>query len=163
MNNKVPIKSITFEWKEGRTEKKGLHNLPIVCHSFCEANNILKEWSKEAPKQGYDKISYIVEWADGKTYKGRYDLHHYSQRQENPSGEIDLADATISHLNFIAGRVTGLLLQQRMKVKKIFDELEEEAKILLNNYCFDDLCSVINENDCRKSNGQWKDGKCIVK
>lgn len=131
----VPVESITFHWKEGVTRQK----FPLVVHSFSEANALLKNWAKDAPMKGYDKVSYTVQWANGDTYTGRFDLHNIKRRQETPSGRIDLGEAIQTHLKFVAGRVSGELKERREAIIRRFPEYikrELEAVKMLDTLSF---------------------------
>lgn len=65
-----------------------------------QADAVLLQWSKTAPKTGgYDKCDFKVEYADGETYEGRYDLKHHSI--ETP----DLGE----HIRSFVGCVAGIV------------------------------------------------------
>jgi len=73
----VPVKSITITRAEGPSDQCG-H--PQTVSSFAEASTVLVRNSHAAPKGGgYDKHDFRVEWENGDTYEGRYDLKHYSE------------------------------------------------------------------------------------
>ena len=65
------IKSITITRAEGLIKECGR---PFTANSFIEAQLVLAKWGLTAPKEGYDKVDFIVEWEDGETYSGRYDM-----------------------------------------------------------------------------------------
>jgi hypothetical protein len=76
---RVPVVSVFLERAEGPTE---------LCRSWDftslhQADMQLRRNTPTAPKGGgYDKHDFVVIWADGQTYKGRYDL---SGDEHNPS------------------------------------------------------------------------------
>jgi hypothetical protein len=87
---KVPVSKVVFEWSESAWGDD-----PMEFPAIEDANAQLKIWAEHAPKGGetYDKTKFHITWANGDTYRnGRYDLHHISEKQENPSGKIDLGD-----------------------------------------------------------------------
>ncbi len=60
---------------------------------FCKAQIVFNKWSHTAPKEedgGYDKCDFEVEWAEGATYRGRYDLVS--------SGRDDSGDTLQDHI-----------------------------------------------------------------
>ena len=62
------------------------------------ADSTLKDWSETAPKEGgYDKTDFTIVYDDGETYKGRYDLKHWTV--EYP----DLAKHVYHFVGFHAG------------------------------------------------------------
>jgi len=93
---KIKVKAITFTYKEGYTYQSDA--LPLTVPTFKQANALLQTWSGTAPKNGaYDKTDFVVEWENGQTYKGTYDLKHWEV--ETP----DLAKHMTSYLSFLAG------------------------------------------------------------
>lgn len=80
---KTPVAKVTIERVEGLIHeciKKEFEGITAL-HA---ADMTLMEWSMTAPDNGgYDKCDFKVEWADGRTYSGRYDLVHYTV--ESPS------------------------------------------------------------------------------
>lgn len=66
---------------------------------FGKADELLCEWSRTAPRDGgYHKCSFKVEYTDGETYEGRYDLK---------AGEgVSIGAHMESHLKRVAGRAT---------------------------------------------------------
>ena len=75
---KVAAVKITLDRAEGLVSECGIEIAegPKVWDA---ADEILFRWSKTAPKTGgYDKCDFKVEYADGETYEGRYDLKHHS-------------------------------------------------------------------------------------
>jgi len=70
---KVPVQSVTIQRAEGMV---GLDDFDLrTFPSFSLANIRLMEWAATAPREGgYDKVDFTVQWLDGETYKGRFDL-----------------------------------------------------------------------------------------
>lgn len=65
--------------------------------TWAEATGVLWYWSHDVPKGGcYDKCDFVVTWADGKTYEGRFDLHHGER--------LTLQDHVLGFLAVYAGR-----------------------------------------------------------
>lgn len=97
---KIPAESITLNRAEGRTsELVG----PKTVHGGADsvwdrANALLRSWSQSAPKDGsYHKTDFVVTYADGETYEGRYDLVHFTV--ERP----DIADHMRAFVMLMAG------------------------------------------------------------
>lgn len=66
---------ITIERYEGRSHECGKPQTFEGETCWKQANAMLGAWSRTAPKTGgYDKCGFTVEWEDGETYEGRYDL-----------------------------------------------------------------------------------------
>src|SRR6266853_2565243 len=92
---KIPVKSIWIRRAEGPKNDLGARTVT----SFEAADAQLKRWARSAPKRGggYDKTDFRIEWADGETYEGRYDLTGEDVSKHN------LLGAHIQHfLNFHA-------------------------------------------------------------
>jgi hypothetical protein len=69
---RIPVKIILLNRAEGPVRDVGNR----VARSFKAADEFLRQWAHTAPKKGggYDKTDFKVEWEDGETYQGRYDL-----------------------------------------------------------------------------------------
>jgi hypothetical protein len=66
--------------------------------SYADADAVLRRWSDTAPATGgYNKCDFKIEWPDGQTYEGRYDLVHW--RIALP----DLAEHVRGFVNYLAG------------------------------------------------------------
>lgn len=83
--NKAPVKSITFNWKEGIEE-----DLPLTVNSWQAANKQLKQWAAVAPDNGcYDKTDFTVVWdavdqaGEDYSYHGRFDLERRHAAQNH--------------------------------------------------------------------------------
>ena len=77
----VPVSSIELERLEGLTAEC----LTVTVPDFAKANATLREWSHTAPKgrrAGYHKCAFVVTFADGETYSGRFDLTDEPERLE---------------------------------------------------------------------------------
>jgi hypothetical protein len=73
---KIPALKITLIRREGtvREVNEGLAVL-LGADVFGQADLALCGWSRTVPREGgYHKCSFVVEYADGETYEGRYDL-----------------------------------------------------------------------------------------
>lgn len=80
---KIQLKQVTITRAEGPSSDCGR---PGVYKSFTEANGRLRRISETAPKTGgYDKTDVVVEWEDGQTYTGRWDVKHHSQKDADLS------------------------------------------------------------------------------
>lgn len=98
---KVAAVSILLNRAEGPTAECGevLLTATRSASAWDRASAMLRAWSHTAPKKGggYDKCDFTVTFADGETYKGRYDLHH--MEVEMP----DLAKHLRGELEFYTG------------------------------------------------------------
>lgn len=77
----IPVTSIELERLEGLTAEC----LTVTVPNFSRANATLREWSRTAPKgprSGYHKCAFVVTFADGETYSGRFDLTDEPERLE---------------------------------------------------------------------------------
>lgn len=109
MAEKIKATSITLDRAEGLHEEVG----PVVVVGtrrsgsvWKRANRILSCWATTAPKGGgYDKVDFKVEYVDGESYEGRYDMHH----QE----DADLAGHIGGFMQFEAGRLKPPHLTQK--------------------------------------------------
>jgi hypothetical protein len=93
---KIPVKSVWLNRAEGPIRETGARTVD----SLSAADAQLKRWAHSAPKKGggYDKTDFRIEWADGETYEGRYDL------QREDEGKSNLLGSHVQHyLNFHAG------------------------------------------------------------
>lgn len=93
---KIPVKKIWLNRAEGPTKETGQRHFA----SFEAADAQLALWAHTAPKKGhgYNKVDFKIEWADGETYQGRYDLSKDDEIRHN------LLGSHIQHyLNFHAG------------------------------------------------------------
>lgn len=71
---KSPVKSITLTRAEGLEHECGK---PVTVSTWDAASATLSGWAWTAPKDGgYDKCLFTVEWANGETYQGRFDLEY---------------------------------------------------------------------------------------
>ena len=73
---KINVKSIILTRAEGPAAEC---DKPQTVTNWSEADKVLEQWSKTAPKdcKTYDKCDFIINYEDGETYKGRYDLKHW--------------------------------------------------------------------------------------
>jgi hypothetical protein len=153
---KTPVKYIIFTFKEGTKNEK--YPYPYVTTSFCHADEVLTEWSKDAPKGGaYDKVYFDVEWMDGSKYEGRFDLHHFSEKQETSSGRISLSE-------HIQDFVKGAEIVTEPEIKEVY----LSVKAMLDKRCIDDKCSsktLTAIRECEEKGGSWdfSNNACKVK
>ena len=97
----VNIKKIELERLEGPISSC----TSVECKTFTEANWMLYVWSASAPKDfGYDKYRFSIEWEDGETYTGRYDLVHYSRRTDEGTGKPDLVAHIMGFIDWVINR-----------------------------------------------------------
>ncbi len=67
----VPVARIVLTRAEGRAYEC----VTVPCATFKATDTLLRRWARTAPATGgYDKCDFRVEWADGETYNGRFDL-----------------------------------------------------------------------------------------
>lgn len=94
-SKKIRVKKIVITRGEGPIEEAGKS---VTALNFAAANEALFRMSATAPKSGgYDKTDFVITFADGQTYKGRYDLKHYLC--ESP----DLSAQVVAYIRFNAG------------------------------------------------------------
>ena len=121
---KVKVREVNILWSEGHHD----HTLgPLSFPSLAMASARMAGWSLEASKVGYDKTAFMVGWADGTEYAGRYDLHHSSERQDNPNGRVDLADHIRAHMTFYGGVHRPQRLTESEYAALIGDEAKQKA------------------------------------
>jgi hypothetical protein len=94
--DRIPVVSVWLNRAEGPTRETGQRTVK----SLSEADDVIHRWATSAPLhgQGYDKTDFRVEWADGETYEGRFDMDQNHQVIRNPLGE-QMQD----HLLFLSG------------------------------------------------------------
>lgn len=72
--SKSPVNFITLARAEGLEHECGK---PVTVSTWDAASATLSGWAWSAPKDGgYDKCLFKVEWANGETYQGRFDLQY---------------------------------------------------------------------------------------
>jgi hypothetical protein len=105
--SKIPVKEITITRLEGPSIECDIGH---KAHSFEEANKIIKQMSKSAPREkegGYDKVRFSVVFEDNpnyeqeKIYTGRIDMMHYTV--EKNSREQNIEQHIHDHLSFYNG------------------------------------------------------------
>lgn len=80
---KIPVKTIWIRRAEGPTQD--LSSSTIT--SFEAADSILRKMAHTAPSDGsYNKTDFKIEWQDGETYEGRYDLKRQDESRANLLG-----------------------------------------------------------------------------
>jgi len=93
--HKIRVKVIAFLFKEG---ERG-NECPLAFLQLADADAQIRQWAARAPDDGaYDKLDYVVVFADGQTYMGRFDI------QRRHVMLADLAKEMRDYLEFCAGR-----------------------------------------------------------
>lgn len=75
----APVLSVTITRAEGFFDE--LKTIAFFgSYALGEARAELRRWALTAPEQGsgYDKCDFEVRWANGRCYRGRYDLQRHS-------------------------------------------------------------------------------------
>jgi hypothetical protein len=129
---KIPVKRIWLRRVEGRTEDLGQRTVT----SFQAADDQLAHWAQTAPKGSAHKTDFQVEWADGQTYTGTYEL------SREDTTKLNILGSQIQHyLAFHA----GIFCPQKMSREQYEDYLNRagegegsekraEALAFLQNY-----------------------------
>lgn len=133
--NKVPVKSITFLYKEGKETLSGL--MPLVTRTYSTANDMMRIWANDAPKDGScDKTDFVVLWEDGSEYSGTYPLMHPESTQQ----PVDLAEHVRSNLAFNAGqdRPTHISAEEYEAYIKQHPDAQRDALSALERWSFED-------------------------
>lgn len=110
-----------------------------------EADSVLYRWSITAPKQGYDKCDFQIEFDDGAVYNGRFDLKHCDI--EIP----DLSRHVSSHVKFFTGKhCPHWMDEEKYKsiIKNTSSNTINEYTTLLNNYHLGER--LVEEEKCQK-------------
>lgn len=137
------ITKVEITWSENGLYQRLYNGLepsnPPSFGTLEKANSLLRRMSYEASDLGYDKTGFRITWEDGHTYEGRYDLHRYDQKQENPNGFCDLADHVRAFVKFHTGDhcphwMTQEKYEQVLKFYKHSDEFRQSCRDFLANY-----------------------------
>jgi len=76
---KTAVTKVTLQRDEGRVGVDDFQ--PHTFPSLAQADLCLMCWARTAPENGgYHKVGFTVHWADGETYKGRFDLQRVHLR-----------------------------------------------------------------------------------
>lgn len=96
MSDRIPVVRVWLNRAEGPTREIGQRTVS----SLADADSILHKWATSAPKedQGYNKVDFRVEWADGNTYQGRFDMD-----QGHIKGTNLLGSQIQDHFLFLSG------------------------------------------------------------
>lgn len=96
---KIKVASVQILWAEGYAGQV-LGDAPQTFRSLHKANLLLRRMAAAIPEdmQGCDKTDFIVTWADGQDYKGRYDLKRKDKAWANIGRHI------LEGLQFITGQ-----------------------------------------------------------
>jgi hypothetical protein len=113
---RIPVTRIWLHRAEGPTKDVGERTVT----SYEAADSQLRKWARTAPKEGrgYDKTDFQVEWADGETYEGRYDLKHDDTTKGNLIG---------SHIQHFVAFHAGIFCPEHMTRKDYEAYLEREG------------------------------------
>lgn len=91
---KIPVKKIWLRRVEGRTQDLGQRTVT----SFKAADEQLARWAQTAPEKSVHKTDFQVQWTDGETYTGTYEL------QRADATRLNILGSHIQHyLAFHAG------------------------------------------------------------
>lgn len=93
---KIKVKRITVQCAEGPS---------YLCHlktasNFEEANSLLRAISNDGPDLGYYKTDFVIEFENGDTYEGRFDVYRWDNPDKEP---IDLQGHVRRFVQFYAG------------------------------------------------------------
>lgn len=107
---KIAVFQITINRATGPIrELKG----PRTATSFQEANRILATWAPSVPPKAYDKVDFKVDWQDGRSYTGRYDLVREDASRADLGG----------HIREVASFYAGLRRPSEMKPEDYEDQV----------------------------------------
>lgn len=134
--SKIKIKTITFRWSESPEIK-----VNTTVKTFKEANYLIHKAALSMPENsGYRKTGFIIEWEDGRKYKGRIDIEKEHLKKNNPLGE---------HVKFFYEFLAGIKKpdnwtwdEHKRILKTIYyvdDQCMEEVKQFLETYALDDI------------------------
>lgn len=128
----VAVKTVIIERAEGLVEEC-IKRAFTGNNAFEQANQELLRWSETAPKDGcYNKCDFWVEWEDNQTYKGRYDLTHWTEEIPN------LGEHMRDYLEFHAGtHCPDWLQNDRARYEAIVNEdldRKQNCAEFLNTY-----------------------------
>ena len=72
---KAAIKEVWLNRAEGPVEECGEVTVAGGLHVVDEVLSVLRDWGRTAPEDGgYDKTDFRVEWDNGESYEGRFDM-----------------------------------------------------------------------------------------
>lgn len=120
VNPIVRIQSIQIMRGEGNGREDPMLGKWQTFTSIKDADRRLREISNTAPRSGgYDKTDVIVTLDDGSTFKGKFDVKHFSQ----PNADLSIAQHIREELMFSAGKTErgaqwvkeGLIKPDRVK------------------------------------------------
>lgn len=126
---KASVLSITLERAEGPIAECGQSK---VVSSFDHADAVLWGWAATAPKRGggYDKCDFLVNFSNGDTYQGRFDLQYEDRFKRRL-----LQDQISHHLAFMAGtgKPSHMTEEDYVDFLAHAQEFRAEAMALLEN------------------------------
>jgi hypothetical protein len=94
------VEAITWHWNEGIQYFDHEDNRL----SLDEADRYLRKVACDhSPGGGYSKVKFTAHFADGKTYGGRFDVHHIAEEQETYTGRLSFLDHMRGYLLFMFG------------------------------------------------------------
>jgi len=127
---KIPVMEITIVRLEGPSYLCDIEN---KTYSFKEANELLKEMSKKAPRTvGYDKTNFSIVFADGEKYEGRIDLMHYTI--EKNSREQNVEQHIHDHLSFYNGTLKPEHMSQQSYDDFLAKNTNEQGRQEINEF-----------------------------
>jgi hypothetical protein len=92
----IPVIKIVVTRGEGFTRECGT---PHEVSSFADADRVLSTMARTAPEHGgYHKVDFVVTFADGETYRGRYDL-----KREDIGAYDAIGQQMVRYLKLAAG------------------------------------------------------------
>jgi hypothetical protein len=134
VKQKIPIDSVTINWKEGR---QNYEKYPMTFKSVAEANKKILQNSFDAPASGgYDKHSFTIKWKDGNVYEGRMDVKHPSQM----NADLDMKHHVEEFANY-------LIHKSKTEFPRYSKEDRKYARDLLNKYSLDAKSYAENESE----------------
>jgi len=92
-SDKIKARSITLQRAEGTIGRDDFGPKTVTAKEggnvWEQADRLLFDWSQTAPRGGgYDKVDFTVNYEDGETYSGRYDLVHWSEEYPSLAKEV---------------------------------------------------------------------------
>lgn len=123
---KVPAVKITLTRAEGYAAEC----VTVVLEGpelWTRANGTLHGWSYTAPKSGgYNKCDFKVEYADGETYEGRYDLKHFTLEMPSLARHM-VGFLEVASLRVKPGNMSAEDWERYAKVSRARDSEHAEA------------------------------------
>lgn len=141
--SKIQISEISITNIEGGLPDHQAHQ---TVTSWAAADALLYKWARNAPKDGsYHKCDFIVQFCDGTTHRGRFDLQHISH------GCPSLQSHILTYFRFLSGtqkpawmitHPKGDLYWEDSRKRYEADGTAEKAREFLATYQIGDDVSV---------------------